>query len=282
MQPQHTKRSTWPSYAFVVAVAVLCAGGIDNAQNAVPAIAVPNPQLFPGATNPDITPENISENICKKGWTTKPIRPPASYTTALKRVQLKSLGDTTPNPLPPVPTNSGKSTKPDLSKCVEHSSNVACYEEDHLISLELGGDPRSPDNLWPEPWFGPWNAHVKDTLENRLHGMVCAGEIPLRDAQQAIATDWVAAYRTYVRDVPGRCSWHEPEGVFTPCVLGTSGVKPDNAQPSLAVRALMLDTRNSERRRCRLGVSFDVEPVLTAPFVKMQSSCTVSVKHSAH
>jgi hypothetical protein len=73
---------------------------------------------------------------------------------------------------------------------------------DHLVSLELGGDPRNPDNLWPEPWFGPWNAHVKDRLDNRLHQMVCAGEIPLREAQQAIATDWVAAYRKYVGNAP--------------------------------------------------------------------------------
>jgi hypothetical protein len=188
--------------AFVVALAALCARGMVSAQAAVPAIAVPNAHLFSGATNPDIVPENISENICNKGWTTKSIRPPASYTTALKRSQLQSLGDRTPNPLPRVPTKSGNRTKPDLSKCVDHSANLVCYEEDHLISLELGGDPRSPDNLWPEPWFGPWNAHVKDRLENTLHKMVCSGEISLGEAQQAIATDWVAAYRKYVGEVP--------------------------------------------------------------------------------
>ena len=182
----------------VLALSVLCASDIATAQSPVPAIAVPDASLFPGATNPDITPDNISENICKKGWTTKSIRPPASYTTALKRIQLRSLDDTIPNPLSRVPTKSGTSTTPDLTQCVEHSANVACYEEDHLISLELGGDPRNPHNLWPEPWFGPWNAHVKDALENRLHTMVCSGELGLREAQQAIATDWVAAYQTYV------------------------------------------------------------------------------------
>lgn len=187
---------------LVVTIAVVCVSSSANAQHAVPAIAIPNPHLFPGATNPDITPESINGNICKKGWSTKSIRPPASVTTALKRVQMKSLGYTALNMLPRVPTKSGKGTKPDLRKCVDHSATPACYEEDHLISLELGGDPRSPDNLWPEPWFGPWNAHVKDTLENRLHRMVCAGQIPLREAQQAIASDWVAAYRKYVGNVP--------------------------------------------------------------------------------
>jgi hypothetical protein len=31
-----------------------------------------------------------------------------------------------------------------------------CYEEDHLISLEDGGDPTDPRNLFPEPY----NTHV--------------------------------------------------------------------------------------------------------------------------
>jgi hypothetical protein len=193
---------------FMVALAVLCAGRIARAQDAVPAIAVPDRHLFPGATNPNITPENISENLCQTGWSTKSIRPPASYTTALKRVQLQSLGYTTPNPLPRVATKSANGTKPDLTKCVSHSANLACYEEDHLISLELGGNPRSPDNLCPEPWFGPWNAHVKDTLENRLHRLVCAGQLPLGEAQQAIAMDWVAAYRKYM----GRSQTRPPSG----------------------------------------------------------------------
>jgi hypothetical protein len=70
-------------------------------------------------------------------------------------------------------------------------------EIDHLISRELGGadDVR---NLWPQPYGGPCNAVDKDQLENRLHKMVCAGEMSLEDAQRAIATDWVAAHRTYI------------------------------------------------------------------------------------
>jgi hypothetical protein len=59
-------------------------------------------------------------------------------------------------------------------------------------------DPRSPDNVWPEPWFGAWNAHDKDVLETKLKDMVCSGQLTLKDAQEAIAQDRVAAYRKYV------------------------------------------------------------------------------------
>lgn len=77
------------------------------------------------------------------------------------------------------------------------------YEVDHLISLELGGS-NSIKNLWPESYkTQPWNARVKDAVENRLHTMVCSGKIPLEQAQREIATDWIAAYKKYFgREVP--------------------------------------------------------------------------------
>jgi hypothetical protein len=73
----------------------------------------------------------------------------------------------------------------------------AKYEVDHLISRELGGadDVR---NLWPQPWTGTENAHMKDRLENALHRQVCAGTITLEHAQEAIRSDWIAAFRLYV------------------------------------------------------------------------------------
>lgn len=71
------------------------------------------------------------------------------------------------------------------------------YEIDHLISLELGGS-NSVKNLWPQSYVTtPWNAHVKDKLENELHKEVCDGKIPLAQAQHDIATDWIAAYKKY-------------------------------------------------------------------------------------
>jgi hypothetical protein len=70
------------------------------------------------------------------------------------------------------------------------------YEVDHLIPLELGGS-NSIKNLWPESYEIEWNARVKDELENRLHVLACDGTVNLRDAQRAIATDWIAAYKQY-------------------------------------------------------------------------------------
>ncbi|MGH2478044.1 MAG: HNH endonuclease [Ktedonobacteraceae bacterium] len=70
-------------------------------------------------------------------------------------------------------------------------------ELDHLISLELGGS-NDANNLWVEPYEGEWGAHTKDRLESKLHEMVCAGKISLKEAQHDIASDWIAAYHRYV------------------------------------------------------------------------------------
>ena len=76
------------------------------------------------------------------------------------------------------------------------------YEVDHLISLELGGS-NSIRNLWPESYLTePYNAHRKDALENKLHALVCSGDLSLVDAQIAIAKNWIAAYEKYVNHGP--------------------------------------------------------------------------------
>lgn len=75
------------------------------------------------------------------------------------------------------------------------------HEVDHLISLELGGS-NAIRNLWPEPYAGRWGAGTKDVLENRLHDLVCSGQLPLRRAQELEATNWIAAYRKYVGTTP--------------------------------------------------------------------------------
>jgi hypothetical protein len=71
------------------------------------------------------------------------------------------------------------------------------YEVDYLITPALGG---SDDirNLWPQPYAGsPWNAYVKDALEDYLRGMVCSGQLDLTTAQHEIAVNWIAAYKKY-------------------------------------------------------------------------------------
>ncbi len=71
------------------------------------------------------------------------------------------------------------------------------YEVDHLISLELGGS-NSIKNLWPQSYqTQPWNAHVKDELENELHDEICSGRIDMATAQRELATDWIKAYKKH-------------------------------------------------------------------------------------
>lgn len=130
--------------------------------------ALPNAVMTPGATNPDVTQATISQNICNLNWSTKSIRPPVSYTTPLKikQIALYKYADT----------------------------STASYEEDHLISLELGGSPTDPKNLWPEPYAGKYGAHQKDLVENYLHKEVCSGAMTLGAAQTAISSDWTKVY----------------------------------------------------------------------------------------
>ena len=70
----------------------------------------------------------------------------------------------------------------------------ADYEEDHFISLELGGSPTDPRNLWPEPYGPKPGAREKDAVENYLHKQVCSGAMTLAQAQRAITTDWYKVY----------------------------------------------------------------------------------------
>ncbi|HEV7184429.1 MAG TPA: hypothetical protein VGN33_08015, partial [Leifsonia sp.] len=46
-----------------------------------------------------------------------------------------------------------------------------------------------------EPYAGADGARTKDKIENKLHDLVCSGQLPLATAQHAIATNWWAAFR---------------------------------------------------------------------------------------
>jgi hypothetical protein len=137
-------------------------------EKAGPRSAYPDPSRTPGFANPDISQANIDATICNPNWSTKTLRPPTSYTSQLKREQIREWG------LP---------------------GTGADYEEDHLISLELGGSPTDPRNLWPEAYTPKPGAREKDVVENYLHKQVCSGTVTLEEAQKAIATDW---YKVYV------------------------------------------------------------------------------------
>ncbi|MGZ6265904.1 MAG: hypothetical protein ACXWN4_03250, partial [Candidatus Limnocylindrales bacterium] len=130
----------------------------------------PDPALTPGALNPAVTQATISSTVCVSGWTDT-IRPPTSYTNALKVTQITEYGYT--------------------------DKALASYEEDHLISLQLGGNPTDPRNLWPQPYTVSLpdgrsvGARVKDTFETKLKKQVCAGTMTLAQAQAEVGIHWV-------------------------------------------------------------------------------------------
>jgi hypothetical protein len=139
---------------FLIAL-VLVAGVLvvfAHGHGRTPAI-VADPVRTPGVLNPDVTQANIRSTICKRGWT-ETIRPPTSYTNGLKTRQMRQYGE---------------------------AGSLSDYQEDHLISLELGGNPTDPRNLWPEPY--PRASDV-DKIENELNSEVCSGELTLAQAQQ--------------------------------------------------------------------------------------------------
>ena len=132
---------------------------------------LPDPHMTPGAIDSRITQDNIQRTICVKGYT-KTIRPPAYYTNALKKRQIREYGFSDRSP--------------------------KNYEEDHLIALSIGGNPTDERNLWPQPRYSEWNAKKKDQLEFVMYKMVCKRELSLKEAQVEMSQDWISAWKKYV------------------------------------------------------------------------------------
>jgi hypothetical protein len=132
-------------------------------QNEIAGGWLPDPKLTPGDTFPNVTADILSQ----PGYT-------------------KSVRD--------VPESERERVFSEYG-VIHHASGE--YEVDHLIPLELGGS-NDIKNLWPEPYHGAWNAHVKDRLEDKLHSMVADHQIALGEAQKEIAADWITAYKRYV------------------------------------------------------------------------------------
>ena len=62
----------------------------------------------------------------------------------------------------------------------------------------------------------PWNAQVKYRLEGKLHELVCSGQLDLKRAQQAIASNWIEAYKFYVSPNPPVSRVASPTAAGTP------------------------------------------------------------------
>jgi hypothetical protein len=125
---------------------------------------LPDPNCTPGEIDLKVTQDNLFTTICHTGYT-QTVRPPVSYTNLLKKQQITDYG--------------------------YQDVNMKDYEEDHFISLELGGSPKDPKNLWPEPHS---SFNEKDKVENYLHSQICSGKLTLVQAQQEIIKNWYAVY----------------------------------------------------------------------------------------
>ena len=136
----------------VVAVALAVLAIVLRSREQHPPAVLADPVRTPGVLNPDVTQANIKQTICVPGWT-RTVRPPVDYTNALKVKQMRAY---------------------------DELGSPSDYQEDHLISLELGGNSTDPRNLWPEPY--PRAATV-DQIENDLNAKVCSGVLTLAEAQ---------------------------------------------------------------------------------------------------
>jgi hypothetical protein len=167
--------------SIVIASSVILAASLGlsacGAASYSEASGLPNTKLTPGAINPAVNQGNIRSTICVSGWT-KTVRPPVTYTNQLKYSQLLS----------------GYNLNGDL--------NMKNYEEDHIVPLEVGGNPSSPLNLFPEPRNIKFSSYLKDQLENRMHQLVCAGQITLKAAQAVFLSNWEKGYAKYMGPLP--------------------------------------------------------------------------------
>lgn len=157
---------------------------------------LPDAHCTPGALNPNVTQATIGSTICHSGYTSS-IRPPESVTGPEKQGSAAAYG---------------------------YSGSFSTAEYDHLVPLELGGDPNDPANLWVEPNDDPNAASTynsKDVLENRLNALVCSGQLTLVAAQEDVASDWAAAYQQFVGSQPSSAS--PPNASPTPSGSPASG-----------------------------------------------------------
>ena len=131
---------------------------------------LPDRACTPGALNPRVTQGTLATTICRSGYTAS-IRPPESITGPEKIANAKSYS---------------------------YNGSFSVAEYDHLVSLELGGDPNDRRNLWVEPPSPGHKAtsgvhNPKDTVEAQARSLVCSHQVGLTAMQNAIAANWTTA-----------------------------------------------------------------------------------------
>lgn len=133
---------------------------------------IPDPKLTPGDVLPGVT----AADVCRPGYAKSVRDVPQS-----EKVQVYREYHMDPRHHPPT-------------------------EIDHSISLENGGS-NSIKNLWPEVLHIQVGSvdeggKVKDTLEDKIHSLICGGKITLQQGQEALRGDWRPAYLKYVGPFP--------------------------------------------------------------------------------
>lgn len=137
----------------------------------IAAHVLPDSAQTPGVLNPNVTAASITKTICVHGWTAT-VRPPTKFTDKLRNA------DTPPGHKP------------------------LDGELDHLDSIEDGGAPADPKNLWWMIYADHYGARVKDVLETKVSRMVCAGKLTLDQARAALSPNWLLGYVQYVGPLP--------------------------------------------------------------------------------
>lgn len=86
-----------------------------------------------------------------------------------------------------IPTESTARWTSELAR--SYASDVGQGQLEQLVPASLGG-VNAVSNLWLRP---PSAAAAKQAAEIKIRAAVCAGTIPLRTAQEAVAMDWSTA-----------------------------------------------------------------------------------------
>jgi hypothetical protein len=171
-----------PFIVTLVTIAIVASMAAASPASAQILPQLPNHLLTPGVARTDLT----LRKICTTKWG----KDARHVTAAMKKQVFAGYGLT-------------GNTDP---ACIPDARGRHC-EIDHLISRELAGAD-DVHNLWPQPYGSqPWNAVRKDCVETRLHKEICAKNptMTLRQAQDAIRSDWTAAYlRFYDPPVAGK------------------------------------------------------------------------------
>lgn len=159
---------------------------------------VPDPNCTPGAINPTLTLEVLSN----PKFTTKFVRDEADGSKATDKAKTYDwYGIKHPT------NNTGE--------------NQVC-ELDHFISLEIGGAD-TLDNIWPQ--CGPSGVALmeryfkqKDAVEDYLAWLVTHNSMDLKLAQRCIAHDWTQFLENAKKYCPGtRCPKSAPDFSIAEC-----------------------------------------------------------------